>query len=222
MTGLISMRYDSTALSSCLIYTILILLFQYLRVELVKDFGLSTTVKPKPVLGPNDILLLLTHHWARDTCTFPTEDQRVSFAAILLFFIYTGCRPAELVDSSKSRNGCQASWDDLDDPDSEGPDCEGQDLEQSEDLDCEGQDLKQSEDPDYDKPDPWECLDNGNYSDDNDSLSNFNKLIRLYKAICYKDVRLQIVQNSKQGEQDLLAIKVTLFYYKGADKKPKP
>jgi Protein of unknown function (DUF3435) len=165
-------------------------------------------VKPKPVLGPNDILLLLTHHWARDTCTFPTEDQRVSFAAILLFSIYTGCRPAELVDGSKSRNGRQASWDDPDDTDSEDPN-------------FEGQDLKQSEDPDYEKPDPWESLDKGSYTID-DGLGNFNELVRSYKAICYEDVRLWIVQNPKQGERDLLAMEVTLSHHKGADKKPKP
>ena len=88
---------------------------------LVNDFGLSTVAKPKPVLGPNDVLLLLTHHLARDTCTFPTEDQRVVFAAILLFFIYTGCLPAELVDGSKNKNGRQASWDDPDVPSSENP-----------------------------------------------------------------------------------------------------
>ena len=134
-------------------------------------------MKLKPVLGPDDILLLLTHHWARDTCIFPIEDQRVAFAAILLLSIYTGCRPAELVDGSKSRNGRQASWDDPDDPDLEDPD-------------CESQDLKQSEDPDYDKLDPWESLDNSSYNEDDDSLSNFNELVRSYKAICYKDVQL--------------------------------
>jgi hypothetical protein len=168
-------------------------------------------VKPKPVLGPNDILLLLTHHWARDTCTFPTEDQRVSFAAILLFSIYTGCRPAELVDGSKSRNGRQALWDDPDDLDSEDPD-------------RESQDSNQSEDPDYDKPNPWESPNNGSYKDNNDDdgLSSFDELVRSYKAICYEDVRLWIVQNPKQGERDLLAMEVTLSHHKGADKKPKP
>jgi hypothetical protein len=63
----------------------------------------------------------------------------VAFAAILLFSIYTGCCPVELVDGSKNRNGRQASWDDPDDPDLEDPDCD---------------ELKQSEDPDYDKLDP--------------------------------------------------------------------
>ena len=91
-----------------------------------------------------------------------------------------------------------------------------------EDLNCEGQDPKQSKDPNYDKPDPWESLDNSSYSDDDDSLSNFNELVRLYKAICYEDVRLWIVQNPKQGERNLFAIKVTLSHHKGADKKPKP
>jgi hypothetical protein len=131
----------------------------------------------------------------------------VAFAAILLFSIYTGCRPAELVDGSKNRNGRQASWDDLDDPDTEDPDCD---------------DLKQSEDPDYDKLDPWDSPDNGSYNNDDDSLSNFNELVRSYKAICYEDVRFWIVQNPKQGERDLLAMEVTLSHHKGADKKPRP
>lgn len=131
----------------------------------------------------------------------------MSFAAILLFSIYTGCRPAELVDGSKNRNGRQASWDDPDDPDTEDPNCD---------------DLKQSEDPDYDKLDPWDCPDNSSYNNDDDSPSNFNELVRSYKAICYEDVRLWIVQNPKQGERDLLAMEVTLSHHKGADKKPRP
>ncbi|MCJ1360565.1 MAG: hypothetical protein MMC33_010573, partial [Icmadophila ericetorum] len=153
-------------------------------------------------------------HWGRDTCTFPTEDQRVAFAAILLFFIYTGYRPAELVDGSKNRNGRQASWDDPDDPDSEDPDLE--------DHSCEGQDLKQTEDPDYDKPDPREGQDHGSYNDSDNRRSDFNEIVGSYKAICYEDVRLWIVHNPKQGERDLLAMEVTLSHNKGANKKPKP
>jgi hypothetical protein len=92
------------------------------------------SVKSKPVLGPDDILLLLTHHWARDMCIFPTEDQRVPLATILLLSIYTGCRPVELVDGSKSKLDHQGSWDDLGDPG--------------------------LEDPDYNRLDPWEDIDN--------------------------------------------------------------
>ena len=53
-------------------------------------------------------------------------------------------------------------------------------------------------------------------------LSNFDELVRSYKAICYEDVRLWIVQNPKQGKRDLLAMEVALSHHKGADKKPKP
>jgi hypothetical protein len=81
----------------------LMLSLQYLMGPLTEEFGLDTSVKSKPVLGPDDVLLLLTHHWARDACTFPTEDQRQALAAIILLSIYTGARPAELVDGIKSR-----------------------------------------------------------------------------------------------------------------------
>jgi hypothetical protein len=165
-------------------------------------------VKPKPVLGPDDMLLLLTHHWARDTYIFPTEDQCIRFAVILLFSIYTGCRPAELVDRSRHKAGRQAEWDDPDDPDSENPD-------------CEGQELKEVGDPDYDKPVPWESSDNSSYNESDDGLVDFNEFVRSYKALCYKDLQLWIVQNPKKGERDLLAMEVTLAHHKGADKKPK-
>jgi hypothetical protein len=59
MTGLISMGYNTAAWSLCLVYNMLILRFYYLKDKLVEDFELDTTVKPKPVLGLNDILLLL-------------------------------------------------------------------------------------------------------------------------------------------------------------------
>ncbi|KAH6670201.1 hypothetical protein B0J14DRAFT_444805, partial [Halenospora varia] len=52
---------------------------------LQEDFPLSKISKHKPVLGTDDILLLLTHHWSRDTSVFPTEDQRLRFATAMLF-----------------------------------------------------------------------------------------------------------------------------------------
>ncbi|KAL9107289.1 MAG: hypothetical protein Q9187_008450, partial [Circinaria calcarea] len=55
------------------------------------------------MLGGDDLILLLTHHCARDTSIFPTEDQRLTLAAIMLLLIYTGCRPAELVDAAKRK-----------------------------------------------------------------------------------------------------------------------
>jgi hypothetical protein len=172
---------------------------------LTAEFGLVKSVKSKPVLGPDDVLLLLTHHWARDTCTFPTEDQRVSLAAIILLSIYTGCRPAELVDGLKRKAASQYSW------------------EKPEDSECEWQDHKgKLDDPDYDVPDPWENPNDPDYEALRDEDVNLGELMRSYKAICYEDVRLWIVQNPKQGERDLLAMEITLAHHKGADNKPKP
>ncbi|KAM0148085.1 hypothetical protein ACHAPG_010201 [Botrytis cinerea] len=40
------------------------------------NFRLDVTAKAKPVAGPDDLLLLLVQHWARDKSIFPTEDDR--------------------------------------------------------------------------------------------------------------------------------------------------
>ena len=53
--------------------------------------------------GPDDLLLLLVQHWARDESVFPTEDDRHDVATIMLFLSYTGGRPAEFVHSSKGK-----------------------------------------------------------------------------------------------------------------------
>jgi Protein of unknown function (DUF3435) len=52
-------------------------------------------------------------------------------------------------------------------------------------------------------------------------LDKFGEAIRKYKALCYKDICLWIVQNPKRGERDLLAIEVHLRHHKGVDNKPK-
>jgi len=49
------------------------------------------------------LLIALTHHWARDTSSFPTERQRAQLPLILLTAAYTSSRPGELVDAAKAR-----------------------------------------------------------------------------------------------------------------------
>jgi hypothetical protein len=142
-------------------------------------------VKSKPVLGVDDLLLLLTCHWARDKFTFPTERQRVQFALILLLAAYTGCRPAELVDASKSVNTSKPTK----------------------------------------VKDQWDNLDSVEYDDvddDKDAMSGVESASARCKALCYEDVRLLIVQNLVRGEQDVLAIEVTMAHHKGVDKRLKP
>ena len=96
------------------------------------DFGLDPSPKDKPVLGSDDVLLLLTHLWARDTCTFPTEDQRHGLATILLLSIFSGARPAELVDAMKRNAPNKYPWEHPEDPD-----LERQPAENLDDLDDE-------------------------------------------------------------------------------------
>lgn len=85
------------------LYGTLILRVKYVNGTLKDEFGLDTTSKPKPVAGPDDLLLLLVQHWARDAHVFPTEDDRHDLATLLLFQSYTGGRPAEFVHSSKGK-----------------------------------------------------------------------------------------------------------------------
>jgi hypothetical protein len=57
------------------------------------------------VAGPDDLLQLLTQHWARDESVFPTEDDQHDVATVMLFQAYTGGRPAEFVHASEGRAG---------------------------------------------------------------------------------------------------------------------
>ena len=168
-------------------------------------------MKAKPVLGADDVLLLLTHLWARDTSTFPTEDQRLTLATMMLLSIYTGCRPGELSDASKRAVGKSASrkyllvevWDAVDDLD------EDECVDEAEGLD----------EPSYDRLEPWANKDDTDYDDD---YFDPDTLVREYKALCYEDIRLWIVQNPTPGERDVLGMEITLAHHKGADRKPKP
>jgi Protein of unknown function (DUF3435) len=165
------------------------------------------------VLGSDDVLLLLTHLWARDTCTFSTEDQRHGLATILLLSIFSGARPAELVDAMKRNAPNKYPWEHPEDPD-----LERQPAENLDDLDDEQLDPG-PEDPDYDNPQPWDNVGDCDYDDVSGEPIETK---RRYKALCYEDIRLWIVQNPTPGERDLLAMEVILKYHKGADKKPKP
>jgi len=168
-------------------------------------------MKAKPVLGADDVLLLLTHLWARDTSIFPTEDQRLTLATMMLLSIYTGCRPAELADASKRAGGKTTSrkrphieaWDAVNDLD------EDECVDEEEGLD----------EPNYQRQEPW---DNKNDTEYDDDYFDPDTVEREYKSLCYEDIRLWIVRNPTEGERDLLGMEITFSHHKGADRKPKP
>ena len=81
----------------------ILILSQYINTKLRVLFELDMSAKPKPVTGPDNLLLLLVQHWACDESIFPTEDDRLNLPTIMLFQSYTGCRPAELVHAPQGR-----------------------------------------------------------------------------------------------------------------------
>ena len=54
-----------------------------------------------------------------------------------------------------------------------------------------------------------------------DKVDEFGEVIWKYKALCYKDICLWIMKNPKDGEWDVLAMKVHLQHHKGVNNKPK-
>jgi hypothetical protein len=229
---------------------------KYINTVLKVDFDLDTTSKPKPVVGPDDLLLLLVQHWARDESVFPTEDDRHNLATIMLFNAYTGGRPAEFVHASKGKasqdplgeadeiSECarlpEVTGKDYDDESDagDGPEYDGDELFDDDDQDpfdnydpsdedmnmdagtdsgycTEGTDDPMSEDscPAVDVDDSGQPVEQ-NY--DATELDEFGEAKRKYKALCYEDIRIWIVQNPKRGERDLLAMEVSLRHHSRA------
>ena len=178
------------------------------------------TSKPKPVSGPDDLLLLLVQHWARDKSVFPTEDDRLNVATIMLFQSYTGGRPAEFVHASKGKASqdplgeaedakkhehlrgatdedyndeseaddgddlCDDDADESADPDS-GYNTDGVDITMTEGTaDCDSAEVEK-----LGGPSQQAC----------DDVDEFGEAKREYKALCYEDICLWIVQNPKRG-----------------------
>ena len=71
---------------------------QYINL-LIKQYSLRTLPKKKPVIGLDDLYLLLYTHWALDDATFTDERQRVQVATGILAAVFFGCRPCSLFDT---------------------------------------------------------------------------------------------------------------------------
>ncbi|KAM7192172.1 Protein of unknown function (DUF3435) domain containing protein [Rhypophila sp. PSN 637] len=215
--------------------------------EIVK-FDLDKMPKDKPVLGIDDLLLGLTHHWSRDRSVFPMEDDRLDLATIMLFQSYTAGRPAEFVDGTKSRGRKDPLLDEPEDhlvtdavnqlgpdlnqtnPDDalDSPEHTETDTEESEEhsvFDDEEYDTDATEDTELDDNELDESRSSYEAEKESESLEEtdeFGDAIRKHKALCYKDITLWIVQDPNRDGRDVLAMEVYLRHHKGADRKPKP
>ncbi|KAM3080999.1 hypothetical protein ACMFMG_004958 [Clarireedia jacksonii] len=225
-----------------------LLSWKYINGTLKARFGLDTVSKQKPVAGPDDLLLLLAQHWARDESVFPTEDDRHDVATIMLFQSYTGGRPAEFFHSSKGK----ASRDPLGDRETTGRrrdlNSKHNDLDNMTDID---DDCSEHDDDNIDNDLDYRGAPDSGYGTEreetyrerwadhkstvetqsstdllqqshNDEYNEFGDAIRKYKALCYEDICLWIVQNPKTKGKDVLAMEVHLQHHKGVDNKPKP
>ena len=92
----------------------------------------------------DDVFLVLHHHWALDTSTFPDERQRLQLAFFVLLCAYTGTRPGALVyvkRNAKVLTECAISQDketDVEDSESDDePDAQGHIQGDVMDLDVE-------------------------------------------------------------------------------------
>ncbi|KAI5455793.1 hypothetical protein BGZ63DRAFT_409706 [Mariannaea sp. PMI_226] len=217
---------------------------KYINGILKVKFHLDDLPKTKPVMGVDDLLLGLTHHWSRDRSIFPTEDDRLDLPTIMLFQAYTACRPAELVDGTRSRG----REDPLAEEGEEVGLSERRKVIQKEEIiedDDEGDDSNYNSDDDddtvFDSDDGYDsdATDDTDISEHetSDAKDRPNELCaqppqtprdreteptRIHKALCYEDLTLWIVKDPKKGGRDVLAMEVYLRYHKGADNKPKP
>ncbi|KAJ8068111.1 hypothetical protein OCU04_003683 [Sclerotinia nivalis] len=220
---------------------------KYINGILKIKFGLDTLSKPKSVVGPDDLLLLLVQYWVCNEFVFPIEDDRYDVATIMLFQSYTDGRSAEFVHSSRGKVGEDPFGEAEDDDDVRPPEStnndnddksEAEDVDDFEDelddnIDCRGN-PGSGYDTDVVDAAKNEDMNNGNDVEMRESAESvpppcngavydeFGEVIRQYKALCYEDICIWIVQNPKLGGRDLLAMEVHLRNYKGIDNKPKP
>ncbi|KAH0545274.1 hypothetical protein FGG08_000573 [Glutinoglossum americanum] len=81
---------------------------QYIDGPLKDEHDLDLSVRSKPVMGVDDLLVILHYHWALDKTTFPHERQRIQLSLLLLMIAYTSSRPGALIESGCLRGSNEA------------------------------------------------------------------------------------------------------------------
>ena len=206
--------------------------------------------KKKPVIGLDDLYLLLYTHWVLDDRTYDDEHQRVQVATGLLAAVFFGCRPCSLFDTRVKLDENLGKPDDdlliahgqidpkaeLDDVDSNvNEDVRGTrvastamaiDSECKFDSDsstaCDG-------DGDKDSSTAWE---NGSDSDscsaydpddedDGDTDDDCGAGPEETRAFLYRHFTITIVPHSTPGKPNMVFMKATLLHTKGEDNNPR-
>ena len=147
----------------------------------------------KPVLGPDDLLVLLTFNIAYDTGIFPSERHRANLSGSYVILGCTGARPAEVVDNEKNKPK-DGSWEDLWGP---------------KPLETKADDKVADQ-----------VLDKNSILLE-EMLTQETEGRGRPKALCYEDILLMVVRHPDTGK-DVLAMTIKFIHHKGSDNKPKP
>ena len=209
---------------------------QYINL-LIDDYNLRVLPKKKPVIGLDDLYLLLYTHWVLDDSTFKDERQRVQVATGLLTAAFFGCRPCSLFDT-------RVKLDDPDDPDVPTDDTvvatspgarkavndvkmdEMNDLKSNRDGDT-GMSISAAGEVDGDSNKSWagdSDSDSGSlydYSEDCDTDDDCNAGPEETRSFLYRHFTISIVANRTPGKPNLVFMKATLLHTKGEDNNPR-
>ncbi|KAL8989941.1 MAG: hypothetical protein Q9177_001280 [Variospora cf. flavescens] len=214
---------------------------------LIKQYSLRTLPKKKPVIGLDDLYLLLYTHWALDDATFTDERQRVQVATGILAAVFFGCRPCSLFDTrvkfddsndsdeplgpkalASARNGRMDSFEDKVDGGHDTETERNRDIVMAMDSGCEadsdptkiyGIDSDSDSDNDNDNDSDSDSDSSSVYADDRDSDTDddCDAGPEETRSFLYRHFTIIIVANGTPGKPNLVFMKATLLHTKGED-----
>jgi Protein of unknown function (DUF3435) len=82
--------------------------WQYIMGPLQDEYGLDLSIRDKPTLGVEDLLVILRYHWCFDTASVPHERYTVQLPLLILITAFTASRPGALVESGCARGSNEA------------------------------------------------------------------------------------------------------------------
>ena len=198
---------------------------QYINL-LIDQYGLRTIPKKKPVIGLNDLYLLLYTHWVLDDSTFKDERQRVQVATSLLTAAFLSCRPCSLFNTQvkiDEPDGSDVPTDDTAVASAQG----GRRAVNAIKMDASNP-VKSIHDGDSNTP--WDSDSDSDSNSDSDSFyhcdeecntdNNYNAGPKETQLFLYRHFTISIVANPTPGKPNLVFMKATLLHTKGEDNNP--
>lgn len=205
---------------------------QYINL-LIKQYSLRTLPKKKPVIGLDDLYLLLYTHWVLDDATFTDERQRVQVTTGILAAVFFGCRPCSLFDTRVKFDDSNDSDESLD-PKALASARNGR-MDSVEDKVDGGHHTKternsnpsricgNDSDSDNDNDSDSDSESSSVYADDRDSDTDddCDAGLEETRSFLYRHFTIIIVANGTPGKPNLVFMKATLLHTKGEDNNPR-